>query len=74
MREQERVGGGMKRGGRVDSPPPIPLTAHPPIYGSPFQQGHSRWGGSVDALFSQVNSNEPSSGLYRGDLSAPRTH
>lgn len=73
MREQERVGGGMKRGGRVD-PPPIPLTAHPPIYGSPFQQGHSRWGGSVDALFSQVNSNEPSSGLYRGDLSAPRTH
>lgn len=38
-------------GGRV-----YPTSAHPPIYGSPFQQGHSRWGGSVDALFSRVNS------------------
>lgn len=36
-----------------------PTSAHPPIYGSRFQQGHSRWGGLVDMVFSRVNSSEP---------------
>lgn len=53
----ERAGGeGGGRGGRVPPRPPRP--AHQPIYGSAFQQGHSKRGGSVEALFSRVNSGE----------------
>ena len=65
-REREWRGGGRRqnREGKADSP----LSAHPPIYGSPFQQGHSRWWGSVDVLFSWVNSSEPSVWFVWGRL------
>lgn len=51
---------GRRQQGEAETPP---LFAHPPVYNSPFQQDHSRWGGSVDVLFLRVNSIEPSLGV-----------
>lgn len=51
---------GRQQQGEAETPP---LFAHPPVYNSPFQQDHSRWGGSVDVLFLRVNSIEPLVGV-----------